>query len=568
MIPTLDLRALAPAVAATRVWRTKGALWVTVIVKATFAFERDAAMGVTIPEPIDRAARHVGDDPMRSLARPSDVALKLPRPEVLLSGAAYVPPGTIGSVRLAVFGRSGAVVDKRLTVRADPDASGPLQRIPLCYEDAFGGPGHPDNPIGHGVKGDTRPRIGYPDEPTRTAGFGPIAPSWPVRRALFPKALRRHAGEAIVELPDELDFGFAQAAPADQQVDRIVGDEWIVLEGVGAEGPLRTRLPGVVARARVHTDGALTDRLDELRADRLLIDVERRRCSLTWRESFAMADAQALATCRISAGIELPNKPIIWPANASSMSATVAMSGESPFATTASLSMAEVARAVGEGALPFRSDRRTSTRASQPLSLSGGGAKVPTGTIAARPADLGVPITPFEAAPVDPSVSPWGNAERARAPYPRPASPPLFGPLAESKAVPTPAPQSVPAVPSETPEPPETPETPAPSEPVPLEPVPLEPVPASEPALRVARSTQPARVRARALAALLTTDDADLPWFATHKTRAKRGLDTADLMRIRDILEALSDVLDDSNAEEQRRIALAWELLRKDEINP
>lgn len=546
---TLNVRALGPIATAARVWRTPRALWVTVIAKATFAFHRDGVMQVVEPEPIAFEEQHAGGDPTRSLRQPSDLSPRLPRAEVLVLGAAYLRPGTIATARLGLFGRSGAILAKSLAVRGDPASPGPLERVELCYENAYGGVGHAANPIGRGADGVARPTVTHPDDPRRTACFGPISRHWPVRRERLPEAQRRRLDDAVVEFPDDFDFGYEQAAPDDQQIDRLAGDEWIVLEGMRPDGAhLRTRLPGAVLRARLHLDGVLSDRLGELGADRLLIDSELERCTLTWRASFSLPDVKALAGVEISAGLELPDQPIAWPASGAWLTKTVRLGdGQSaavtapppaPRATeigsaTAMLSMTQLTRAAKVGGLPFQSDHAP---AGQRVPIAVPGASMDpahgTGTVTVRLRDLGLQATPFE--PRRPPASRMPSSPEAA-----PATPPerLDGAAEPPAEI---------AAPSEQPDD----EVAALAE--------------AAPAARARRSAEQARVRWRALSALLTTEDADLSWFLRHKTGPESHLGAEDLGRIRAILETLSDVLEASNDEEHRRIELAWKLLSKD----
>jgi hypothetical protein len=174
--------------------------------------------------------------------------------------------------------------------------------------------GHPDNPLGTGVDGDEAAPISYPDDAERTACFAPTSQIWPTRREKLPPEVRSHVADAMLEIPEGFDWSFFQAAPRDQQLRYLDGDEWIVLEGMHPElQSIRTRLPTVKAFARVHEKGRPSDRLGELNADLLVIDAERQTCSLTWRGNFTVANEEALTDLDVAAGIAVGGERMAWP---------------------------------------------------------------------------------------------------------------------------------------------------------------------------------------------------------------------------------------------------------------
>src|SRR5262249_46947982 len=148
----------------------------------------------------------------------------LNRADVLFTGSAYTASGAVvetAHVRLGVFDGSRRLLDKTLIVRR----WGGFSDIPIVYERAFGGIGWPDNPFGVGVpSGD--PSVIDPNDPRRTAGFGPIGKSLHARRGLLgslsPDALKH----PIPVIPDDFRWEYFQAAPPDQRVDFLRGDEW------------------------------------------------------------------------------------------------------------------------------------------------------------------------------------------------------------------------------------------------------------------------------------------------------------------------------------------------------
>lgn len=309
--------ALAGAAAAAVVWRFQGQLHVTVIAKATFAFAPDADMSRLEPQAILKAETHHGNNPARSVRFTSDLAPYLGQADVLFTGHACSPKGRAVSsmpLRLAIFDGQRFVLDKRLLAQ---DPAG-FQRMPVVYERAARGADGQENPLG------VEPSAGEPSvvDPAaspsaRAAGFGPIARAWPARKRLLGATPRKALEGAVAEIPDGLDWSYFQAAPLDQRIGSLSGDEWIVLEGLHpALGSLRTRLPGARGRAQIHglsAFGMHEGQPLDLRIDTLRIDGDEERCTVVARQSFPVASESALAGLWIAAGIEDSGEALEWP---------------------------------------------------------------------------------------------------------------------------------------------------------------------------------------------------------------------------------------------------------------
>ena len=101
------ITSLGRVATATRLWRTPRQLFLTVIVKATFALVPEGAMTLVDPEPM--ATGEGGG--------PTDLTPYLERADILFSSIPRSGPAP--SARLVVFG-DRALVDKRLTATAGP----------------------------------------------------------------------------------------------------------------------------------------------------------------------------------------------------------------------------------------------------------------------------------------------------------------------------------------------------------------------------------------------------------------------------------------------------------------
>ncbi len=298
----------AVATATTLAFGERGCPHLVVILKATFAFVPDGEMAVVAPEPIVEA--DFPADPTRSAERTSDLAIHLSRADIVLTGHARAPAGRTARVltaRLAVIGGRRTLLDKTLLVQ-DP---GGFTAMPLVYERAWGGPEVPENPVGTGaVPGSKVPAIYDPHQPQRPAGFGPVRRAWPARaRLLGPVPAEWIDSERIeAELPPGFDWDYFQAAPVDQQVEYLHGDEWIVLEGMHPTlAGLRTRLPGVRGAAWIQGASAFgvpDGKRIPLVADTLRIDADAQLCTVVWRGRITLPGEDALAAARVSASVE------------------------------------------------------------------------------------------------------------------------------------------------------------------------------------------------------------------------------------------------------------------------
>ncbi len=322
--------ALHPLACGSLVWRRDGALWVTVVTKATFAIEpeRGARLVTPAPVPVFAEDRHLDKVPGNSLEAASDLVPLLPSAGVVLTGHAYATPGRpvpALSARLSVFRGSGAdagkpVLEKLIHVFGDrtaaaPGAPRPFLRMPLRYERAFGGPNVAANPIGTGAEvGSTPPNLVDPSDPRRPACFGAIDPAFPIRRSFLGTDQRRALAERVPELGEGFPFGYFQAAPVDQRLEGIVGDEWIMLDGMHPALPrVRTQIPRVTGVARCSFGGEPLQAV-EMFADTLAIDTDQQTFSIVWRGHIGLEGGEELLPLlAVYAGLETPSMSPRWP---------------------------------------------------------------------------------------------------------------------------------------------------------------------------------------------------------------------------------------------------------------
>lgn len=294
---------------------------VTVVVKATFSFADPENVQLIAPQPVRSEDEHLGGHPMRSLVGASDLAPQLHQVDVTLVGKARPPePVPQYPVRLAIANQAGAILDKTLVAvgdRAPGGAPAPFSEMALDWEHAYGGIGHPDNPIGRGHDDQSKPpNVLPPDGAAKTVGFGPIPVSFPLRRKLLDPATRKAMTKRIQELPADIDWRFFQAAPPDQTVEVLHGIEWVALDGFSAEQPqMRFRLPGGMALTRVYGfERAGAPNAVPLQLDRLHIETEEKRLSMVWRGSFPVHVEEAVNDLVVAATYLSSMGAFEWPA--------------------------------------------------------------------------------------------------------------------------------------------------------------------------------------------------------------------------------------------------------------
>lgn len=193
----------------------------------------------------------------------------------------------------------------------------PFEKLPLTYENAFGGwdrrardplrhRADPRNPLGSGfharggrfvvgellpaIEDPRRPLKGFHDRPP-VAGFGFTCPHWQPRVKLAGTYDEAWQSTRMPLLPQDFDARFHQGAhPQLIAAKPLRGNEPVMVEGASARGSLRFQLPGAPApRCRVivrrQPDAELETRLDTI-----VIDTDEHRVVLVWRASHPLQD--------------------------------------------------------------------------------------------------------------------------------------------------------------------------------------------------------------------------------------------------------------------------------------
>lgn len=304
---------VGPSTGGSIVFRQSGQLQLSCVLKSTFRLVPDKPMEVTEPEELILSELHYRDNPSRSIRATNEVVPYLPRVDVLLTGHAYAPAGrhvarmTVG---LSIY-HSIALLEKKIDVVGDRNGSDlvPFQRMPLIYEKSVGGIGHPLNPWGTGkAPGSALPNLVHPKDPDAVVGFGPIARGLRQRKVLRGALSAASLDELFLELPPDFDWNYFQAAPPDQQLASIVGNEWIVLEGMNPSlSRISSRLPTVRPIATLFglNPGKPDDaKTVQARIDMIRIDADQLTCSVISRAVIPVDNERTLQSLRIVAAVE------------------------------------------------------------------------------------------------------------------------------------------------------------------------------------------------------------------------------------------------------------------------
>ena len=147
------------------------------------------------------------------------------------------------------------------------------------------------------------------------AYFGPVPRHYNARQALLAGLSTSQVAEGVADIPANFDWNYWQAAPPDQWVKRLRGDEWLAIDGIDPQHPrLRTQLPGANVVARLYNHALIGQPAElPMRLDRLTIDGDQLRCSAVWRGSFPVHAPAQLKHVVVAAMVQLSGNSVQWP---------------------------------------------------------------------------------------------------------------------------------------------------------------------------------------------------------------------------------------------------------------
>ncbi len=309
------VHAALPLVADTLAWsEPERGSFVTLAAKLELAWVNDGPCTPRQAGPFVVEDRHHGGSLERSLEVAGELPPYLPHPELLLLGSAWVPGShSTGSMAVQVsLARHDIVFRKHVEVHGPRarhgEVASPFRSMPLTWERALLGV---DNPVGVDPRREP-PNVIDPQNGERPAGFGPISPTWRERR----QRLGAHApplGFEPQELPARFDGLYFQAAPSDQWLPELIGDEWIGLDGLHPVLPrILTQLPGLRVMARLmDADWRVMEEL-RLTPDRLVLDSNRQQATLFYRV-VAPVELSQMGELTVLVGVADARGVLRWP---------------------------------------------------------------------------------------------------------------------------------------------------------------------------------------------------------------------------------------------------------------
>jgi uncharacterized protein YjbI with pentapeptide repeats len=308
---------------ATMPWRFDGGanagVRLVVIVKGSFQLvEGKPAL------PLDRSVCLDGDvfaddDCSSALVTASDFVPIKRAVDVLVRGFAFAPKPDATMMKVSLALTNGAIsIERSLAVFGDrvwsagalsllPTSPSPIERIPLRFDRAFGGPAYGLNPIGRGHQGgrqlpnleDLQTLIVAPSDSPKPVAFGPLPATSAAREAHLGTYDAAWLESRWPYPPEDFDYGFMQAAPKAQRLERATGEEAYDLVGMHPEKPrLRGKLAALRARAfarRSDQDGEGRSNLVTipLMLDTITFVPHEERVDLVWRGLVAVSDDDA-----------------------------------------------------------------------------------------------------------------------------------------------------------------------------------------------------------------------------------------------------------------------------------
>jgi len=278
------------------------------VVKGVFAFAPDEPL-----EPLDRMEAcptgdlfdDADDDRAGATHYASDFADKKLRAEVLARATYYAPRGRPvregeAAIQVGKLRKKVRVVGPRVWVD-DTLASDPLElvKMPLTWENAYGGPGFDANPAGTGHVSKELPTVEAIGAPVKRRGdhnvpatLAPISPFWPARvKKMGTKYGPEWERTRAPFVAEDFDWTYHHASPVGQELDGYLrGDETVRLENLHpSKSDWEAKLPALRVKALMRsTRGDVTSIPMDL--DTLFIDTERGRLTLVWRGRAAVRE--------------------------------------------------------------------------------------------------------------------------------------------------------------------------------------------------------------------------------------------------------------------------------------
>ena len=296
-----------------------------VAIKATYQLHSETAQPLLsdVQEKLVESDTFTGKPGFSAIKWEVDYAHWKPQCDVLISGTAYSPGGrpadsvTVGLTVGSVDKRFNVVGDRQWVdtfVMVAPSPTTPFTTMPISYDRAYGGtdksPKKPDNvltflknPVGVGYYpvSDRQTLAGKPLPNTEQIGipitsvsdtylpmsFGPLGRNFADRVKYAGTYDDGWLKNRAPFFPDDFDYQYFQAAPADQQIPYPQGGEEVILENLTAEGITTFRIPQK-AMPILFIPYRGKDRPVDAVIDTIVIEPDHKRFMMTWRASLPL----------------------------------------------------------------------------------------------------------------------------------------------------------------------------------------------------------------------------------------------------------------------------------------
>ncbi|MEP7122583.1 MAG: DUF2169 domain-containing protein [Byssovorax sp.] len=263
---------------------------------------------------------------------PLDLLLPKAQGEILVTGKGYTQggprPACSVRVQLGPIDKTLWIVGNRrwkLGAATDPE---PFTEMPVSWQNAFGGPGFADNPVGKGlgtVMGPTGeihplPNVEHPKHLVRSpkdrpapSGFGAYDISWPQRASKLGTYDQAWLKDRYPGFAADFDVAYFNAAPEDQRLPGFFeGDEAFTIENMHpSQGKITGRLPGLGVRVFINQRASGVEALREvkMRLDTVHLFPHQERGILLFRGVHKVAEVDAADVLQIIGGVEQPEDP-------------------------------------------------------------------------------------------------------------------------------------------------------------------------------------------------------------------------------------------------------------------
>ncbi|WP_230492777.1 DUF2169 family type VI secretion system accessory protein [Martelella alba] len=314
----------------TRPWRWQGENRLCV---AVLALADMSAKPRIFPEP---ELWRLAAEELTGDAAAVDMVFPKPCAEFLATGHAYTrhqsdKTACVASIRVGSLAKSLLVTGERFWRDGRPTHPLPFDQLPLDWQNAYGGAGVPENPLGIGaapvmVDGARRhplPRIEHPDHllgpgrrATVPAGFGPLGFTWPRQTGRLGKRYdRRWLEQGFPGFARDIDWHVFNRAEQDQwwpDLDALPpGAPWRIANMHPDRPVQQGSLPLWRARCFI-VRGASKDSAPEeipLRATTIWFFPHRDRMLLIWHGGCAIGQDDAADVAQLTAAMESVGEP-------------------------------------------------------------------------------------------------------------------------------------------------------------------------------------------------------------------------------------------------------------------